>query len=31
MVWYHSVSFARLLEIARALDVDLYETVRLSQ
>jgi ribosome-binding protein aMBF1 (putative translation factor) len=27
---YHSVSFNRLLEIARALEVDLYETVRLS-
>ena len=28
---YHSVSFRRLLEIARALDVDLSETVRLTQ
>lgn len=28
---YHSVSFRRLLEIARALEVDLSETVRLTQ
>lgn len=28
---YHSVSFRRLLEIARALDVDLSETVRLTR
>ena len=28
---YHSVSFRRLLEIARALDVDLAETVRLTR
>jgi DNA-binding Xre family transcriptional regulator len=28
---YHSVSFRRLLEIARALDVDLHETISLSQ